>query len=99
METRQIGDDTFFAFAHGIRMTLESLGLSFDVDTMQPILQRMDAILGNAKHSLIKGDDFVVDWDEFRHARSIEQQLCAEYLKKVNANAQITQDEASNDED
>ena len=80
--------DVFFAFAHGIRMTLESLGMPFDVDTMHPILQRMDAILGDAKHSLVKGDDSVTDWSQFRRLREVEQQLCVAYLKEVNGNNQ-----------
>ena len=77
--------DILFAFAHGIRMTLESLRLPFDGDVMLPILQRMEAILSNAKHSLIKGNDTVTDWEQFRHLREIEQQLCARYLSEVNA--------------
>lgn len=82
METRD--RDTFFAFAHGIRLTLESLGMSFnDEDVIQPILQRMDAILGNEKHSLIKGNDFDTDWDQLRRLREIEKELCAEYVRKV----------------
>lgn len=75
--------DTFFSFSHGIRLTLESLGLEFDGETMQPILKRMESILSNAKHSLVKGDDSVIDWNQFRHLRKVEKILCAEYLRKV----------------
>lgn len=79
--------DMLFVFAHGIRMALESLGIPFDdPDALLPILQRMDAILGSAKHSLIKGDDSVTDWDQFRRLRKIEQQLCTAYLMEVNGN-------------
>lgn len=85
MET--LDEDVLFGFAHGIRMTLESLGLPFDGDVMQPVLERMDAILGSARHSLVKGDDSVTDWDEFRRLREIERQLCMEYLKRVIASA------------
>lgn len=85
METPR--EDVLFAFAHGIRITLESLGLPFDGDVMQPVLKRMDAIIGSARHSLVKGDDSVTDWDEFRRLREIEQQLCMEYLKRVIASA------------
>lgn len=79
--------DMFFAFAHGIRMTLESLGLPFDGDAMLPVLKRMESIVGSPKHSLVKGDDSMTDWNRFYHLRAIEQQLCVEYLKKVNENA------------
>lgn len=85
MET--LDEDILFGFAHGIRMTVESLGLPFDGDVMQPVLKRMDTILSNAKHSLVKGDDSVADWDEFRRLRKIEQQLCMEYLQRVIASA------------
>jgi len=83
--TENTDQDMLFAFAHGIRMTIESLGLPFDVDVMHPILLRMEAILGDAKHSLIKGNDSVPDWNQFRRLRTIEQQLCTNYLKEVNA--------------
>lgn len=91
--------DMFFAFAHGIRMTLESLGLPFDGDAMLPVLKRMESIVGSPKHSLVKGDDSMTDWNRFYHLRAIEQQLCVEYLKKVNENAQSAADEAPDAED
>lgn len=75
--------DTLFAFAHGIRMTLETLGLEFDGDTMLPILKRMDSIVGDPKCSFIQGSDSVTDWDDFRHMRELEKDLCTEYLRKI----------------
>lgn len=89
--------DMLFAFAHGIRLTLESLGLPFDGDVMHPVLQRIAAITSNSKHSLIKGDDSVTDWDQFHHFRAVEHQLCVEYLKGVNANMQPATDEGETD--
>jgi hypothetical protein len=75
--------DLFFAYAHGIRMTMDALGIPFDVNSVQPLLKKMDDVLGNAKHSLIKGSDQVPDWDEFNHLRKLEQQLFLEYIKEV----------------
>lgn len=73
--------DVFFAY--GIRLTLKSLGLRLDdANAIQPILEQMDAILDSPKNSLISGRG-VTDWDNFRHLREIECQLCVEYLKKV----------------
>ena len=87
METpgNQTDRDLLFAFAHGIRMTLESLGKPFDGRSVQPILKRMDRILGSPKHSLVKSDDSLDDWDQFRHFREIEAKVCAEYLRHVAA--------------
>lgn len=85
-----------FAFAHGIRLTLDSLGLSFDdEDVMQTILEKMDDIVGNAKHSLVRGHDDFPDWEEFRRLRKIEQKLCFTYLKETVAQSK---EDAGNDQ-
>lgn len=79
--TKTIDRETLFAFAHGIRITLESLDIPFnDENVVKTILGRMDDILGSAKYSLVRGHDDLPDWDDFRNLREIEQKLCFEYL-------------------
>lgn len=80
--------DMFFAFAHGIRLAFEALGekshegQSLDSEVVRPLIERMQAILANAKHSLIRGDDSVIDWNQFHHLRELEKSLCVEYLRE-----------------
>lgn len=97
METPEnlIDRDHLFAFAHGIRMTLESLGIPFDGDSMQPVLKRMDRILENPKNSLLKAHDSVDDWDQFRRLREIENALCQKYLAEVALAGGITDGQSS----
>ena len=85
METpeNQIARERLFAFAHGIRVALESLGMPFDGKSMQPILKRMGRILADGKNSLVRADDTVEDWKQFRRLREIEAQLCSEYLQEI----------------
>lgn len=102
METpeRLTDRDHLFAFSHGIRMTLETLGIAFDGEAMQPILKRMDAILGSPRNSLLKASDDTMDdddWDDFRRLRKIESELCETYLREV-AEASTSETEAENDE-
>lgn len=80
-------DDMLFAFAHGIRITLESLGRSLeDEDAVRPVLERMDAIVNNGgKHSLVKSHDSLTEWDQFHHLRALEKQLCSAYIQEVVA--------------
>lgn len=82
-DTMKIDRDHLFAFAHGIRMTIEAQGLPFNNDTMTPILERMDSILTDCKNSFVRGNDKIKDWDQFRHLRELEKQLCAEYIKEM----------------
>jgi len=79
--------DHLFAFAHGVRLTVESLGLSInDSDVMNPILEAMDTIISSPKQSLVRShDDLVEDWDQFRRLRQIEQNVCQMYLNEVIA--------------
>jgi len=94
----QIGDtmiidrNHLFAFSHGMRLAIESLGLPFNQDTMMPILERMDSILANPKNSLVRGNDDVQDWNQHRELRELEKTLCAEYLKEVT---QVNESETS----
>ncbi len=84
METPITNRDLLFAFGHGIKMTLESLGVPFDADVMLPILQRMEGITKSPQNSLVKGGDDVPDWEQLHRLRAIEKQFCAEYLKEVS---------------
>lgn len=83
-----ITDDMLFAFAHGIRITLESLGRSLeDEAAVRLVLERMDAIVNDGgKHSLVRSnDDSITEWTEFYHLRALEKRLCSAYIREVVA--------------
>jgi len=77
----------FFAFAHGIRLTLEAHGYKLDnPEAISPILDRMYRILQTPQASLIAfRDDEEASFELFKHLRELESALCMEYLDKVIA--------------
>lgn len=74
---------TNFAFAYGVRLVLETVGPALEgEDILGPLLSKIERITASPRNSMIKAHDDC-DLEEVRQLRELEQEICADYLDKV----------------